>query len=190
MIKERGFIGYLLKHKEDRGVMADLRCGFSQARQIRAWPHVVRFCKTNDNDPTDRFDKEDLRTIFLTVGAAFASHPINDETPYSNFGDVLRRIAITGTDDLEKALKSFDGRFRRLLACHSGADVCRWIQGIVHAAESKNIPIPYNQLLNDLLYWDQSKKVRWAQKYWGAAEPQMSEEDTAKSPVTETGGTP
>lgn len=150
------FLGYLTTQVEDRGVMADLRHGLSRATEYRAWPHIAPWC---------RLDDERERRIWLTTAAGFAIHQRTAES--GNMGTVLRFIAM-GDGRGDEGLKTFDARFRRLLACSSAAEVCGHLAGILRAAERKGVPVNFAQLFTDLKYWGDRVKVRWATEYWGA----------------------
>ncbi|RLB95739.1 MAG: type I-E CRISPR-associated protein Cse2/CasB [Deltaproteobacteria bacterium] len=154
--KAKRLLKFLKEHKEDRGMMADLRRGFSEATEDRAWPYVARWCDlTNDRE----------RIIYQTVMAAYAHHPEVSEK--GNMGHVLRSLAM-GDGRGEDGLKTFDGRFRRLLTCNSAQEACQHLIGIIRAVAQKEIRINYICLLKDLWYWGKRVKLSWASAYWGS----------------------
>ena len=169
------FIEYLLAltPEKDRGTLADLRKGFSKATAVRAWPHLGHFCHLND---------EGDRTIFETVGAGYATHPVNDGEPYANFGTVMQKLAFESVGGDAEKRKTFDTRFRRLLTCESAEEVCKHLKGAILAAKAKDVPIPWESLFWDLKKWGDSVKVRWAAKYWMVpkemADVENTDEDT------------
>ncbi len=162
-VKIDAFLAFLAKHVEDRGMIADLRAGFSEATACRAWPHVGSWCDLAD---------ERERAIWMTVAAGFAVHKGTD-TKAGNMGATLRRIALgDGKQKATDALKSFDGRFRRFLTCSSTEEVCERLPGVIRAAERKGVGIDFRQLFWDLRSWNSPKRdvrVDWAAVYWGAA---------------------
>lgn len=147
--------------RKDRGTLADLRHGFSPATEYRAWPHIAPWCDlTNDRE----------RRIWITVAAGFAT--LERSVRCGNLGVTLRGLALHNTNGKsEDALTSFDARFRRLLTCVSAEEVCEHLPGIIRAAKAKEIPIDFEQLFNDLRYWREKTKVRWAAAYWQAEAP-------------------
>jgi len=168
------FLEYLDSQVGDRGVMADLRHGLSRATEYRAWPHIA---------PWRGRDNEHERRIWLTTAAGFAIH--QRTVASGNMGTVLRSLA-TGGGRGEEGLKTFDARFRRLLACAKAAEVCDHLAGVLRAAERNGVPVNFAQLFTDLRYWDDRVKVRWATEYWGApiegaAPDSDEEEDTAEA---------
>jgi len=164
-----GFLEYLRKHKENRGVMADLRHGFSQATEYRAWPHIARWCDLG-NDRS--------RRIMLTVAAGFAIH--GRSVPSGNLGSVFRKIA-TGDGRGQEGLATFDARFRRFLSCSTALEVCDHLPGVLRAVERKGAPVDFARLHRDLTFWGERTKVEWARDYWGAPhdqEPAAAEQVT------------
>lgn len=167
----KGFVKFLQDNSGNTGVMADLRKGFSSATAMYSWRHISRFCS---------LDKDRERTIGETVGAAFATHPMFQESDAKtpNMGTVMRKIA--GDD-----LATFESRFRRILTCDSAEEVCSLLRGVISAAKSRAVPVPvpYLSLISDLEYWGQRVKVRWASEFWGVKEPENQSDflDTADS---------
>lgn len=160
--KPKEFIASLqrLSEPQDRGALADLRHGVADATAPRAWPHIAPYCDLR---------KQSELPPFILVGAGFALHKKTDSKA-GNLGNTLRRIAIEGKNsDKAEALNSFAARFRRLLTCHTTKEVCNHLPGILRAAARKNIPVNYDLLLNDLLHWSETVKLRWAAAYWSAS---------------------
>jgi CRISPR type I-E-associated protein CasB/Cse2 len=157
------FITYLRSRLDDRGFLADLRRGFSEATADRAWPHIAPWCNLT---------KERERTIFQTVGAAFATQP--DTAEQGNMGHVMHRIAV-GDGSVQDGLATFDSRFRRFLSCTSAQQVCARLPGIIRTAATKNIPINHSQLLNDLWYWNERTRIEWAAAYWKTEREEVHE---------------
>jgi CRISPR system Cascade subunit CasB len=138
-------LAYLRQLRRDRGAMADLRCALNPVRRARAWPLLARIGGID-------------RPIYETVAGLFAYHP--DETQDGNLGTTCRRLA--GENN------SFDGRFRRLLSCDRD-EVCERLRPVILAAKAKGVPINYEELFADLVYWGENVKARWARQYWGAS---------------------
>jgi CRISPR type I-E-associated protein CasB/Cse2 len=149
------FLEYLQKHFDDRGMMADLRRGFSRTTEYRAWPYIAMWCDLTN---------ERSRRVLLTVAAGFALHKRNAEG--GNLGTSLRMLA-TGDGRGLEGLATFDARFRRFLSCSRGTEVCDHLPGVLRAAERKGVPVDFAQLYRDLTYWGDRVKVEWAKEYWG-----------------------
>ncbi len=152
------FIRYLLdlSPEKDRGILADLRKGFSKDSAIRAWTHIGRFC---------RLDSEE-RIIFQTVAAGYATNPVNDDTSYANFGSVMKKLVHETVGNDETKRQSFDTTFRRLLGSETTEEICQRLRSPILVTKAKNIPIPWESLFWDLKKWGEDVKVKWASKYW------------------------
>lgn len=149
------FIADLKAHREDRGLMATLRRGFSETAADRTWPYLARWCNLE-------YDRE--RTIYLTVAASFATNP--ESTANGNMGDTMRLLA-TGDGRGKEGLETFETRFRRFLSCDTVFDVCDRIPTVIRTTHTKGIPVNHEELFKDLHYWGNRVQIRWASHYWG-----------------------
>jgi len=146
--------------RKDRGALADLRHGFSQATAHRAWPYVAKYCDLAE--PRNR-------AIWLTIAAGAATQESAGLSTRGNIGWSLRRIAGDGTHSSSGDLKSYDARFCRLLTCSSATAVCTHLPGILRTAARKGVTVNYEQLFWDLCKWHKEEiGVQWASHYWGA----------------------
>ena len=152
--------------REDRGMLAALRRGISAASEHQAWPHIAPYC--NLSEPKQR-------AVWLVVAAAAATLApdglAHAGRGVGNFGVTLRKLALGSTGEKgEKALASFEARFRRLLTCQTTEEVCRHVSGVIRAASAKGVAVDLEQLFGDLMKWEQAQepttKVKWAQTYW------------------------
>lgn len=64
-------LDFLRRHEHDHGLMAALRCGLGESREVRAWPVLARFCDLAS--PLEK-DKHACR-VAKTVAGLFAAHP-------------------------------------------------------------------------------------------------------------------
>jgi len=137
--------------------MSNLRCAVIPARRHRAWPLLSRVGGIGD-------------PVIEAVAGCYAFHP--EETFNGNLGDTCRRLAGTHT--------SFDARFRRLLPCDRN-ELCERIRPVVLAARSQGVPVNFETLIADMLWWGDRVRTRWAQAYWVGAQA----EDSSTPAVTE-----
>lgn len=142
----RRLLGYLRRLKDDRGAMADLRCGLNPTRVPRAWPWLGAVGGIGNQ----RIE---------TIAGLYAYHP--EETHSGNIGTTCRRLA--GENN------TFDGRFRRLLSCDRD-EICDRLRPVILTAKAKGIPVNYEQLIIDLRFWGDRVKTEWAQEYWAVPE--------------------
>lgn len=163
------FLSRLHGLREDRGKMAALRRGASEATQRQAWP-VLHFLGVDVGNFTA-----------LTVGALFAEHPMEENKSWS-LGETCRRVALDGVTGFDIP-DSFDKRFRRLLACDTVEEVAGQLKAWVRLAKAKGLRVNYEQMYWDLDGWHKRAddiKLAWARGYWpvrkdAAAEPSTEE---------------
>jgi len=150
-----------LKERDNRGALADLRCALIESRRHRAWPLLA---------PFGGIGEEYSAQVAQAIAGMFAHHPLTTET--GNFGDTCRRLMNDDerTEYLQEGkLGSMTRRFQHLLAA-SRDEVCKRVARLVLYAKSNEVPVNYEQLYNDLLFWSDSVRVRWAKSYWQAEE--------------------
>lgn len=148
------------KIKDNRGMMANLRCILVKNKKHRAWPVLHRLGVAVDND------------ISTFVAGLFATHP--EVTATGNFGATCKAIELhrreTASDD--NKLTPTERRFQHLLNAEAGDEVKQRVLRMVLMAKSQGIAVNYEKLLLDLHYWNDRTKTSWAATYWAAnAEP-------------------
>jgi CRISPR system Cascade subunit CasB len=153
----------LRKHRDDRGMMADLRCILVDNKRHRAWPALSRL-RIRIDDP-----------ILPFVAGLFASHPV--ETDTGNFGWTCKEIERKRNEKPsdEGKLTPTERRFQHLLASEKD-EVQDRIQRMVLMAKSQGVPVNYEQLASDLRYWNDGTKTKWASSYWITNVPSLDEE--------------
>lgn len=150
---------FLLRNAGNKRVMATLRCGLVENTEMRAWPLLAHLGGIG-NKP---------RAVAVrTVAGLFALHPLNCDS--GNMGTVCRLLCGTDEKPWDNRTEQSDGpgpmerRFLYLLNADREeivARVCR----LVRYAHSKEIPVNYNVLENDLTEWPQARKA-WARVFW------------------------
>lgn len=130
----------------DRGRMADLRCAWSRAKQMRAWPFL---------GPLGLIGSE----AALTVAGGFGFHP--KTATAGTFGTACRQLARSGSFSPEV----LGHRFQRLL----GADrshACLLVRPLILAMRSAGVPVNYRRLFTDLSWWTPRIRQQWAAEFW------------------------
>lgn len=151
------FIEYLerLRDNQDRQALAILRRGLngSSRARIEMYPYVIKFLR----EGATPWEEE----VHLTIASLFASHPAPGGK--GDMGAVLREISSrTGSDSVE-------GRFVALLRAPS-ENVLDHLKQCISLAKSKDVPIEWNRLYWDLLWWNSERsnvQRRWASSFWG-----------------------
>ncbi len=155
----------LEKRKEDRGLMANLRCFLVENKKHRAWPALHRL----------GIDIED-EEVSLVAGL-FASHPANAQS--GNFGDTCRMIESRRGDTRgdDSKVTPIERRFQHLLAAEKGDELHQRVTRLVLMAKSQDVPVNYEQLISDLRWWNDSVKTKWASQFWAHSKPTETEEE-------------
>ena len=154
-----------IKEREDRGKLADIRCALKNDLKHKAWPFLALF---------GGIDKNHKAKVVQTVAGLYAyHHPTKGDswsfTEYHNLGDVCYSLL---SDDERKDLYGngknigpLTKRFQYLLAAKKD-EVCDRVVKLVLYAKSKGVSVEYERLYKDLLYWDESIRIRWAKSFW------------------------
>ena len=143
----------LRKYKDNRGMMANLRCILVDNKKHRAWPALNRL----------GVDIKDYVPAY--IAGLFAIYP--EEATKGNFGDTCKEIEQSRREqrDDPNKLTPTERRFQQLLTAEK-AEVHIRIRRMVHMAKVQGIPINYVQLETDLRFWGDRTKTEWAAAFW------------------------
>lgn len=144
----------LRRHKDDRGMMANLRCVYVESKRHRAWPALHRM-EVAVNDAVSAF-----------VAALYATHPL--ETVRGNFGDTCRAIEKSRDDRRsdDAKLTPTERRFQHLLSAEKGAELHGRVLRMVFMAKAQEVPVNYEKLQTDLRSWTDRTRNEWASAFW------------------------
>lgn len=170
------FLERLRKCKDDRGMMANLRCILVENKKHRAWPVLDRVGVRIEDD------------VAAFVAGLFATYPDGDSETAKNFGSTCNQIALKRGEELfvfdkaaEKLKKSppltpTERRFQHLLAADRN-EIQDRVMRMVLLAKSQGVAVNYGKLLHDLNYWGDRTKTEWAAAFWTpGVEPATEEE--------------
>ncbi len=161
--KTERFLEYLwgLEERKDTGALAALRRGLG--RMPGTTPEMHRYVARWSNGESSRW-RED---VFYIVAALFAFHPIHwnrEKETLSNLGDSFARLrhadGVSG--------EGIERRFTGLLSVHM-EDLHVHLRHAVTLLKSKDIPIDWVRLLDDLKHWgheDRFVQRNWAMAFW------------------------
>lgn len=154
----------LRKYKDDRGMMANLRCVHVESKKHRAWPALNRLgVAINDN-------------VAAFVAGLFAAYP--EETSTGNFGATCKAIEQRrGDKSDDNKLTPIERRFQHLLTAETEAELHARVLRLVLMAKSQGVPINYAKLEPDLKAWNRGDRTKtdWASAFW-AVEPSPAKE--------------
>lgn len=157
-----GLLEFLRRRKEDRGVMADLRCALVDSKRQRAWPYLAAFNGIGDDPKALAVQK---------IAGMFAMHPKESTDENFNFGALCRRFCTKeelGKIATAEGVGPVTRRFQHLLAAE-GEEIFYRVVRLVLRAKAEDIPINYERLFKDLLAWQyRADRVRteWANSFW------------------------
>ena len=163
------FIEHLekLRTQEDRKALAALRRGLGRGLGTvpEMYPLVVPWV------PNNPFVEE---AAFL-IAALFALHPQPGGQGTLGLSFAVFAQAVEFSESVEQ-------RFVSLLNCHRD-DLPDRLRQAISLLRSKDIPVNWGRLLQDVLNWDRdSRSVQrvWAREFWRSSEhlPDYTEEDT------------
>jgi CRISPR system Cascade subunit CasB len=149
----------LRRIKDNRGLMADLRCGLVDGKRHRSWPALSRI----------RVGVDD--SVKAHVAALYAMHP--EETGQGNLGTTCKAIEYKrdGGAKGEDKLTPTERRFQHLLAAEAGDELFTRVTRMILMAKSHGVPVNYEKLLGDLFYWNERTRREWASEFWNAFGP-------------------
>jgi len=154
----------LRKYKDDRGMMANLRCILVSSKKHRAWPALYRLGVPITED------------VSAYVAGLYATHPDGDSGSSKNFGNTCKMIERTRGEESSDAFGSADEarkknlspterRFQHLLAADR-TEILERVKRMVLMAKSQGVPVNYAQLEVDLKYWTDRTRTEWAAAFW------------------------
>jgi CRISPR system Cascade subunit CasB len=154
----------LLANKDDRGLMASLRCALIAGKRHRAWPALNRLGVNID------------REVDVFVAGMFAAHP--EVTDKGNFGSLCKLIELRrdGSGNKDARLTPTERRFQHVLAA-SRDEVMERVLRLVLMAKAEGLSVNYGQLQKDLRFWNERIKAAWASAFWNPGADKASEED-------------
>ena len=139
--------------KTDSACRAALRRADNPVTDSYAWEYLLPFCRLEI--PAERF-------AYGLVGAAIA-RAMPEKDGVQDVGTALRNCCPGGSEDEQKTELA---RLRRLLACDSVPELVAILRRVVRYLQSKGAPRSYRQLLTDVLYWNDTTRIRWTQSFF------------------------
>ncbi len=155
----------LHKYKDNRGMMANLRCVLVDKKKHRTWP-VLNRLGVEINDEVSAY-----------VAGLFATHP--EKTSFGNFGSTCKTIEQKRGDKRsdDNKLTPTERRFQHLLSAEGRKERHERAMRMVLMAKSQGVPVNYEKLETDLKFWNNDTKTKWATSFWAQGGASTPEED-------------
>jgi CRISPR type I-E-associated protein CasB/Cse2 len=145
--------------------MSSLRKSLSPTLAHKAWPYLVRWCDLNN----DR-----MRCITQHVAAFFSAHQAHAEC--DNLGSSLRALALSRGS--ENAIDVHERYLKRILAARDSESLCTRLEFVMRMLKSHGIPVNYETLYKDIVYWNERTQIQWANSYYiGKEDQNVSDEN-------------
>lgn len=153
---------YLRHLSSNRGAMAALRCLLKSEQRFMGWPLLSHIGGIGNK-------------AVETVAGLYALHPLESTDSNYNFGDACRHLAINRKTSNVSEESPFDRRFRRLLSCDTRDELCLHLIDVVRGLKSANVPVNFESLFDDIHWWGDVVRERWAVHYWSSRREEKSE---------------
>ena len=161
-------------HPEDRGTLALLRGGLadSSERQMRVWRVLARF----GGIPADGdFHRAEVVRI---VAGLLAMTGLRHAPGGGSFGAACLRLL---GDDERKSLHKPEqpgpvGRRMQNLLAANRDEICERVRQLGRRLErvKGGVALDFNRLHEDLRFWSDRTKAKWAADFWGASEEEQA----------------
>jgi len=168
-------VKYLNDHREDRAMMASLRRGLRQ--KAGYIPEVNRVVQRRLAQDAPIW----LESAYLLIAPLFALHPL--EGGKGNMGDHFRAICEPG----EEPASNIERRFIVLLSSDPD-DVGDALRQAISLLKSKQVPVNWNELLQNIIDWKHPNSERrdrvqkeWARKFWRTRTIENSSSESTNS---------
>jgi CRISPR system Cascade subunit CasB len=140
------------KEKDDREMMANLRCVLVDSKKHRAWPALNRLGVEINNDNLSY------------IAGLYATHPEHNPST-GNFGTTCKLVMKQRDQRTDDKLTPTERRFQHLLTA-TRDEVYGRVLRMVLLAKSEGIPVNYEKLESDLHFWGECIKTEWATTFW------------------------
>lgn len=152
------FIAFLFEHcQKDKGFAARLRRASNPATEYQSWEILGAFGIDLEN--------KHERQIFSFIAASLANSRAQTNGTLG-LGKAITLCFQDGSND-----KQAIARLRRLLACDSATEACRVLRPLVALIQARvTQTLDYEQLLNDLIWFGERTRARWAKQFFSSAE--------------------
>ena len=149
--------------KTDRGTLANLRRALSTTTRHYAWPVLASIgLEIVDEDA-------------VLVAALYAEHPRHTDAK-ENLGNTWRQVYHKRKPGGGDQKDSYQTRFRRLISCDRNELPDQLVAVVRLADDGEGVAINYNLLYQDLRFWGDAAKLRWAKQFYAVKDDEGGQE--------------
>ena len=162
--RQKRFIDWILDNSQkNKGFSSKMRRADNPDQEYYAWGILCGFGID--------IEKESERLPYSVVGAAICRARLESDGSLG-LGSALRKCEDIKSPKSGKKASAIDSpRLRRLLTCDNISELCRNLRPVLSLITSKNIPLCYSRLLEDIcqFQYDSSRrnlKLRWTREFF------------------------
>jgi CRISPR system Cascade subunit CasB len=138
--------------KRDTGFGAHLRRADNPATEYQAWEILTAWCD---------IEKHWERLPFAVIGASLAKGKPEHEGVLPLGKAIAMSYEKGNQDDAAKA------KLRRLIACTTAVEACMVLRSLLRLIHSRGKNLNHGQLLDQLLFFNEKTRLRWASDFYG-----------------------
>lgn len=166
MSKAENFVTYAIKITgEDKQASAAMKCADNPNLSYKAWEYLAQFIN---------IDKELELVPYSLIGANIAKNKITKDGE-EGLGKALRNCYGKEGEDQAKT------KLMRILSCQETIELCSVLHYYIPFIESKYPgKLSYSRLLQDIIYFNNKIKTRWAADFFRNSFIQGEKQDAAE----------
>lgn len=149
----QSFASFVIERmKSDTGFGAALRRADNPATEYQSWEHLAPWCD---------IEKAWERSAFAVIAASLARVKLQSDGAEGIGHAIAASYEDGNKSDAAKA------KLRRLLACTNTEEACTILRPLLSLVASRGVKVNHGLLLDQLLYYGEKTRVRWAADFYG-----------------------
>jgi len=145
------FVDYVIgRKKNDKRFESEMRHAHLEKGIFNAYKNIDSFCNT----------EREIK-IYALIGAMLVINKVKSNG-YVKLGEAFRKAYETSTTG--------ELRFKKLLKCKDSEEMCDYLRHMFPFFNSKGLRLDYADILNDLLYFTERRKIKWIRDFYQKGE--------------------
>lgn len=157
------FVAYILKRingdkgiKPDTGFIAALRRADNPDTEYQSWEYLSKWCDL----------EKDWERLPYALIAASLTKSRQKQDGFVVLGQAIAK-SYEENGRMGNEQDSAKTKLRRLLASKTAIEACDILRPILSLIASRQVMVCHAKLLDDLLYFGEKTKIRWASDFYG-----------------------